>query len=204
MITAHPNAPLGSVTTLSSYSLLDFPTNSVILCRNTAPLLAFAFALLRRNVACHVLGRDIATGLEKLLDKVGGYAPQDASMRLAEYAGRETQKLTSRGKRQEAANLQDRCDCLNLFLQGKSELAQVKRHIEALFHAGPGLTLSTVHKAKGLEWDTVFILDKTALMPSRWAAAPWEQIQEQNIIYVAITRARLDLKYINSGNWRKE
>ena len=58
----------------------------------------------------------------------------------------------------------------------------------------------TIHKSKGLEWDTVFILDPQ-LMPSKWAKLPWQQQQEKNLQYVAVTRAKLHLKYITSNSW---
>ena len=64
------------------------------------------------------------------------------------------------------------------------------------------LTLSTIHKAKGLEWPTVFILDARTLMPSKWAQLPWQKVQERNLQYVAVTRAKLNCFYITSNCWR--
>ena len=61
------------------------------------------------------------------------------------------------------------------------------------------LALSTIHSAKGLEWDTVFIL--TALdgrFPSFWAAEDLNDMEEERrLMYVAATRAknRLILSY---------
>lgn len=201
MITAHANAPQGSVAKLPFYRPSDFPASAAILCRNSAPLLGFAFALLRRNVACHVLGRDIAAGLERLLDKVAGDSPVETQQRLAAYATAESRRLESRNKFQEASNVRDRCACLALFL-GEPTLSAARWRITSLFKSGPGITLSTIHKAKGLEWETVFLLDRDALQPSRWARAPWEQQQEQNLLYVAVTRAKLNLFYIKSGCWK--
>jgi superfamily I DNA/RNA helicase len=58
------------------------------------------------------------------------------------------------------------------------------------------LTLSTIHKAKGREWPTVAIL-QPELMPSGWATKDWEQQQETNLKYVAITRARERLIWLD-------
>ena len=66
----------------------------------------------------------------------------------------------------------------------------------------PCLTLATGHKAKGQEWDHVFILDR-ALIPSKWCEEQAELTQERNLFYVMVTRARLTLTYITSGNWKK-
>jgi superfamily I DNA/RNA helicase len=51
------------------------------------------------------------------------------------------------------------------------------------------VTFSSVHRAKGLEADNVFII-KPSSMPSPRAKKQWEQVQEQNIRYVAFTRAK--------------
>jgi len=60
------------------------------------------------------------------------------------------------------------------------------------------LTFSTAHRAKGLEWDCVRLLDDfvnpadTELLDS---LEPRVRDEEINILYVAMTRARLKLKY---------
>lgn len=205
MITAHSLAPQGSVTHPSSYTVSDFPSSCAILCRNSQPLISFAFSLLRRRVACHVLGRDLAVGLEKLLDKVaspcGGKEP--TLQRLAQYAEREGNSFRKKGKKQEAANIEDRCGCLRLFVTSCASLEDVRRTIQNMFKAGPGITLSTIHKSKGLEWETVFLLDVPTTIPSPYAEAQWEKIQEYNLGYVATTRAKLNLIFINSGEWKQ-
>jgi len=55
------------------------------------------------------------------------------------------------------------------------------------------LTLSTIHSAKGLEWDVVFLLGVAeGTLPSKMALAKsGEEIEEEHrLFYVAITRAR--------------
>ena len=67
MILSHPSAPLGSVTTLPSYSSSDFSHSDAILCRNTAPLITLAFSFIQRGVGVHVLGREIGAGLVAII-----------------------------------------------------------------------------------------------------------------------------------------
>lgn len=57
------------------------------------------------------------------------------------------------------------------------------------------LTLSTIHSAKGLEWDTVFVLQLgDGHFPSARALEDDDAIEEERrLFYVAITRARTDL-----------
>ena len=56
------------------------------------------------------------------------------------------------------------------------------------------VTLSTVHAAKGLEWDYVFIIGLTeGYLPISYAKTDAELREEQRLLYVAITRARKEL-----------
>lgn len=198
MISAAPDAPPGSITTLLTYSVSDFPPTSAVLCRNTAPVVRHALTLLRKRVPCHVLGRDIAEGLVDLLDKVRTGRAASLTENLSAYCGREVSRKLNRGDAVGADAIRDRCDALTLFLAEPDPASAIR----TLFRDGPGITLSTIHKAKGLEWDTVFILDRD-LLPSPWAKG-WQLEQERNLHYVAVTRARVDLRYIRSGAWRQE
>ena len=60
------------------------------------------------------------------------------------------------------------------------------------------LILSTIHSAKGQEWDAVFILNVTdGCIPSDMATGSSEQIEEERrILGVAMTRAKLHLHLI--------
>lgn len=57
------------------------------------------------------------------------------------------------------------------------------------------LVLSTVHSAKGMEWDAVYVLNVVdGSFPSEFAAASTELLEEERrLFYVALTRARNDL-----------
>ena len=200
MIQPHPDAPLGSVLTLHNYNATAFPATSAILCRNTAPLITFAFDLLRRGVACHVVGRDIAIGLEKLVDKIGATSMLDFRERMSAHSANEESKLLRKGKKQQADNYVDRCTALLEIARHCVNVSDIKLRVAKIFESGPGVTLSTIHKAKGLEWETVFLLD-WGLLPSRYAESNADKTQEKNLQYVAVTRAKLDLRFINSASW---
>ena len=53
------------------------------------------------------------------------------------------------------------------------------------------IRISTIHRAKGLENDRVFILEYDKLPPPR--DLEWENIQERNLHYVAVTRPKEEL-----------
>ena len=201
MILAHPNAPLGSVTTLRVYDASDFNIpDAVILCRNTAPLIEFALALLRRNVPCHVIGRDIQVGLDKLIDSVGkDITLSQFLLKLQTKEDNEFHRLIRKGKRQQAESYSDKCSAIRAIAKDAVSVSDIKVALFRIFADGDGITLSTIHKAKGLEWETVFLLD-WHLLPSKYAESADALTQEKNLQYVAVTRAKLHVKFINGDN----
>jgi DNA helicase II / ATP-dependent DNA helicase PcrA len=61
------------------------------------------------------------------------------------------------------------------------------------------LVLSTIHSAKGMEWDTVFVLNVVdGSFPSEFATGKQEMIdEERRLLYVAMTRARNELQLVS-------
>ena len=58
-----------------------------------------------------------------------------------------------------------------------------------------GVTLASLHAAKGLEWDTVFLLGcSDGLLPISLAEGPAAIEEERRLLYVGLTRARRDLR----------
>jgi len=54
-----------------------------------------------------------------------------------------------------------------------------------------GVTLATLHAAKGLEWDAVFLIGmQEGTMPIVYAEGPTEVEEERRLLYVGMTRAR--------------
>jgi DNA helicase-2/ATP-dependent DNA helicase PcrA len=57
-----------------------------------------------------------------------------------------------------------------------------------------GVTLSTFHAAKGLEWDSVFLCGlQDGTLPITYADTPAAIEEERRLLYVGMTRARVDL-----------
>jgi DNA helicase II / ATP-dependent DNA helicase PcrA len=54
-----------------------------------------------------------------------------------------------------------------------------------------GVTLASLHSAKGLEWDAVFLVGLTdSTLPIQHATTPAQIAEERRLLYVGITRAR--------------
>ncbi|WP_374224662.1 ATP-dependent DNA helicase UvrD2 [Streptomyces sp. ISL-99] len=57
-----------------------------------------------------------------------------------------------------------------------------------------GVTLASLHSAKGLEWDAVFLVGLTeGMMPITYAKTDEQVEEERRLLYVGVTRARLHL-----------
>jgi superfamily I DNA/RNA helicase len=218
-IEAHPTALDGVVRTMPLTRLLEqagavhaflddewpaLSKDDAILCRNTKPLVELAYGLIRLGVACQVEGRDIGLGLIKLARKWRCTGLEALLGKLALYKGQECAKLAAKGKEQQAAAIEDRVETLICMAevcqtQGKHNITDLVSFIERLFGDTKDgdrprvLTLSTVHKSKGREWDKVYLLGRNKYMPSKWARKAWQQEQEDNLCYVAVTRAKREL-----------
>lgn len=203
-ITAADSAPEGVVAALTAAQFNSQPPevftyHAAMLCRTTAPLVAQAFALIRRGIACHVEGKEIGRGLLNLTRKWQTNDLEVFKSKLEEYLSRELFKFMEAKQERKGEVLQDKVQTLFVIMENMQEeetVADLRTRITTLFGDTPDgerpkhFTLSTVHKSKGREWDTVYILDRAKLMPSPRAKQPWEIEQEYNLIYVAITRSQ--------------
>ena len=168
---------------------------SAILCRKNAPLISLAFQLLSKRIPCRIEGRDVGQELIRLCKKHSspGDSKQKLSQSLQLHLNQQAQKLSP----YKLDLLSDKITAINSILQLPfiTSVNQLYQEIEQVFSdydptKPPRLTLSSVHKSKGLEWPTVYLFGRNLWMPSQYATQPWMEEQEQNLIYVAITRAK--------------
>lgn len=210
-----PDAADGYVKSLKYSDFIRHPSlpklnaASVILCRFNAPNVSLAFQLIRQGIGCRIEGRDIGQALTELLEKVSGLSsdPRQIQSLLYDYLRAQIKKHQASDDHAAITHIQDTCAALDAVLARTIELngtiIDTRSLIVDMFRdtGDPDtppdiLTLSTVHKAKGREWHRVFILGFDSLMPAPRARPGWELEQENNIIYVAITRAKQELIYI--------
>lgn len=202
-IEAHESAPEGSVSRVmlpDFFSHNDLTEKSAVLCRNTKPLVSLALQLIRRGTRCRVEGRDIAANLKKLATRWKVKGVHTLLQRLDAYLQRETTKLLAKKQELRLAIVEDTVETIRVVVEkvladGKDQVTDVVAFLDELFgdNVTDMLVLSTIHKSKGREWETVYWLDRFGTCPSRWARQAWQIEQEHNLCYVAATRAKSSL-----------
>lgn len=165
----------------------------MVLCRCNAPLVAPAFDLIRRGIKAVIRGRDIGTNLTTIIRKLQAKDIEDLNTKLHAYVTKEVAKLVAREKNNQAQSLQDKVDTIQALMDGVESITALEDKIEMIFSDNvAGVVFSSVHKAKGLEAEKVYILEPS-LMPHKMAKKDWELQQERNIQYVAYTRSLSEL-----------
>lgn len=172
----------------------------LVLCRTNAPLVKVAFALIRNGKKAIVRGRDIGKGLITLIKKYKVTELAELYMKLENFRKLQEEKLDliekgklDANKKQIILNHIDSVETLITIMEDCSSIQEVISKIETIFSDDKeGIICTSIHRAKGLECDNSFILNRER-MPHPMAKTDEEIAQEINIIYVALTRAKKTL-----------
>jgi superfamily I DNA/RNA helicase len=205
---ALPKAVQGSVETGSVGDLFDtIADGDMILSRVNAPLLSLAYRLLRRDIPCKVQGRDIGEGLRLLIAKIEPDASASIETLLSkaiDWEQNEQHRILAAfkyGVEAKLSVLQDRFDCIRSLSEGCSKVSDIIARIKTLFadvsvKDSKGLVLlSSIHKAKGLEADHVWVAEPSKV-PHPMAKSKNDQDQERNLAYVLGTRFKLSITFL--------
>lgn len=172
----------------------------MVLCRLNAPLVKVCYALIRSGKKAVIRGRDIGKGLLTLVDKMKAANIPELSRKLEDYRHNELAKLYAKNARESTiASLNDRINTLQELTDGIYDLSELRLRISNIFNDkgdNVGVICSSVHRAKGLEADSIYILNPE-LLPFPKATRQWEIQQEMNILYVALTRSKRLLTFVD-------
>lgn len=194
---AAPSAPEGSITTIGSEKLAEAAgPGNFILSRKNAPLAGVCLRLLRMGKRAKIQGKEIGRGLVNLVKRIKGKSMPDFLSKLTRWEEREVKRLMATGKKSAEARCEfvhDQAETLRSLSEGLSGLAELTARITSLFEDVVGeessfIICSSVHRAKGLETDKVFVLEDTIIRTGN--------IEESNIEYVAVTRAKAELVWV--------
>ena len=183
-------------------SLMTPKVGDLILSRINANIFSMAFSLLRKKIGVRIQGRDFGNQLKKLLESVCKDCGTVAEIQtnLAEYEKGEHDRIMQRTfPARGLAELEEKMACLYSLTGGCKSLAEMTKTIDELFSEdlprSKVVLLSTVHRAKGMEADTVWFLEPQ-LIPHKLAETENEIQQEFNLKFVAETRHRKKLVYV--------
>lgn len=211
-IEAFENAIDGVVVEEASYKSIQ--DGDYVLCRNVAPLVALCLEFIGQQRKAYIKGGDIGKSLVSLVKK----SKKAFVSEMLEWLEKDLVKIYDKLSRQypsldredleemptyrllnekitvleTIASAQDITQCFALCTAIESIFADDK----------DGICFSSVHKAKGLEADNVFIINRDKFMSKR-AKKAWQVEQERNLIYVAYTRAKKSLNFVADWTYEK-
>lgn len=194
-----PNAIEGVVEQKGKADAADYRYGDMVLCRYNAPIMKLAYALIRRGQRVRVQGRDVAEGMKALVKQLKATNAVDLLERLTKWEANQVSLMLANDDEEAIEALRDKTECLRTVVEGSNAktVADVETAIESLFGGtGACVLLSSVHRAKGLEADNVWIIDHHVMPKS--AKTPEQVQQEINIKYVAVTRAKKALYFVSS------
>lgn len=185
----------------------ELPYGTALVCRNNSPLVSAAYKAIKLGLGVTFIGRDFGKGLKKLVEKVGpDLAIPEFLRQLYIWRDQEIAKALAKFQEAKVEQIQDKTDSL-------AALADAGDHktgrdllltIDRIFSADSGhLVLSSIHRAKGLEWPNVVFLEP-GLVPRAKLKQLYREHpdiyydayqQEMNCRYVAVTRAKATLTF---------
>lgn len=186
----------------------EIKEGDIVLSRITRPLIALYFLLIDRGTKATVVGKDFEKGLLNLLEDLveDGQTLEGFKYAMDQKRVAMINELTADGVRQpkehfKYVSLDERLQVLKLIMRKVTTPRALTAKVKEIFADNKkAVRLMTIHRAKGLENDRVFVIIKNngeAMMPSKYAQKDWEHQQERNLIFVARTRSKADMIFID-------
>ena len=187
-------------------TLDDVKDGDMIICRVSAPLVSLCMKFIKDGIKAYVKGNDTGRSLINTLRRTGEKTVSgaiavmrsdlnDLAVKICKLCGYDESEATETSMYQ---TQKDRVDSIAALCEGYDKVEDVINRITRIFSDdnGAGICLSTIHKAKGLENDRVFILNEDKMYPVWAMKNPVQAEQERNLEYVAITRPKKYLGYL--------
>lgn len=194
---AAPSNPEGCVDHCSLNGVLkSAQPGDAILSRTNAPLTPLCLALLRSGMPARIEGKDIGKQLANIVRKFKARSVPECLQKLSAWADRQTKRLIAANKEDKVELIKDQVETIVAIAEGASNVEEILSRLESIFQDSAdnqrqAVVLSSVHKAKGLEWDHVYAIKDTFRHQKG-------STEECNIYYVAVTRAKDHLTFIHS------
>ena len=185
---AADTAPDGLV---DSGSVSSAEVGDSILSRLNAPLMPIALQIIRSGKPARIEGRDIGKQLMAMVRTMKANSVPHFIERVESWLAKQIERLEKQKKSEKRIEqADDIAQTLKAVAEGCKGVGEIEQRINNLFEdtneqSRPAIVLSSVHKAKGLEWPRVFLLTETFRRGKGQ--------EEDNIYYVAVTRAMKEL-----------
>jgi DNA helicase-2/ATP-dependent DNA helicase PcrA len=201
-INAAPSNGTGSIREIEFHKIMkEARVGDFVLSRTNAPLTKACLQLIRGGIRAKIEGKDIGKTLLNLTKKIAhGTGDIDVFIeRITTWEEAQTRRLMATKKKSAEKKVdfvRDQAEMLRAIAEDSTSMIDFETRLYDLFAdtggKGDYVICSSVHKAKGLESKNVFILRDT-LYPGGQRANP----EEANIEYVAVTRAKENLIWVN-------
>ena len=192
-------------------SLTDIQNGDMILCRNTAPLMEVYRQGVSRGEKMYFRGEELGKNLKLSADcAYGDTIPEMIfSMKkrliatwdfLTKEYDLDPRETMTDGR---IVSLLDTIKTMENLPKTVEKRSDLDKFIKDIFsdEGKEGIQLSTIHRAKGLEADNVFIICPS-LIPSRLAELDWEKEEEKHLQYVMCTRPKNTLNFVTEQEIR--
>lgn len=194
----------GIVETVSD--LKKAKAGDMVLSRVTSYLVLTCMKYIKKGIPAYIKGQDIGAGLKNMIKRSKKTNINDLFTFLAD----ELYKIqTTTAKRlnislEEAKDdrryilFEEKIGTLSALSEDCSDTGCMLKKIDILFKdSAQGICFSTIHKSKGLEADNIFIIGLDKLPLKRAMNNPISAQQELNLKYVAITRGKKSLRFVD-------
>lgn len=205
----------GSISTIDESDLWEensesaLVTGDMVLSRKTAPLVSLCIKLISKGIAATVKGKAIGELIKSDLQEIAKM-PEFEYSQFLEFVDKfkqikKAKFADSENEEQLLETLKDKLEALVVIYSTQPDstrIEQLEDYIDRLFSDDVSpITLSTCHRAKGLEAERVFIICPEDL-PLKWKKQrEWQLKQEYNLLYVALTRSKRDLFIVGRPDW---
>ena len=214
-IVPRENAPTGSIKVIQEWDLWSETKDSrikpgdLVIARCSSSLIELHLKMIIKGIPCNLVGSSLQQDLLHLLEDIAEQTEFEYQ-KFAEFS--QSYLKFKQSIYQENDNgailllqLKDQIKAVEAIykhFQSKS-LSELASGIKQLFGSedDEAVLLSTVHRAKGMESERVYIAEPLTL-PLIWESQkPWQEQQEQNLLYVALSRSTKDLFLIGDAFW---
>lgn len=168
-----------------------------VICPTNAPVIKAALKLITRKQKVVVRGRDIGESMVEILHSCGDCnTTGNLMLAVRRWESRELNRLAEMDGVEDAVeSVGDRAAGLQAILSACAQVTEVEPLIRSLFTAdfeSNAVNFSTVHRAKGSEAERIWFID----VPPRAPQREWEAQQQRNLRYVALTRSKSVLSFV--------